>query len=71
MIWEYLLSRNQDDVIVAWIHKSFSPKEDLGSVNKVYEWPVSHLPKLTADFVNKIKMCTSRTRERILAAFAR
>ncbi|KAH3730075.1 spatacsin-like isoform X1 [Dreissena polymorpha] len=81
IVWQYLLSRNMVDVIVAWIQNSFQGKQkqsytdqgNHGHQNATIEakWPVSHLQPLTKDFVNNTELCTMALRDTIRHAFAR
>lgn len=71
LIWEYLVSRNMTDVIVAWIHNSFTSNRPGSHTEKEVKWPVSHLGKVSADFVNQLDLCTVRSKNEILNAFAR
>ncbi|XP_053405680.1 spatacsin-like isoform X2 [Mercenaria mercenaria] len=71
VIWEYLLSRNMGDVLVAWIHNSFSDNQAGCAGRTEPGWPVTHLGKITADYVNQTDQCTDTTRKQVLKAFAR
>lgn len=59
------------DVIVAWIHNSFPNNKSGSTTEKEVKWPVTHLGRVSADFVNQLDLCTVRTRNKILNAFAR